>query len=109
MSRFSVIYQSKKQYYHILCDTHSQATLILRQLYSKKKKTPVGIYDAKTELFYWDATRQQQFDQLSLQEQGKYGNEMIATAQRLRTHTEHDLLADDHIQSDVLQRPLSLL
>ncbi|WP_185731289.1 hypothetical protein [Larkinella rosea] len=109
MNRFSVIYKVKKQYAHILCDTHSEATTALRKLYAKKKKIPIGIYDAKTELFYWEPIRQQRFDRLTVQEQGKLGNEMITIAQALRDQANPWRPNDSQWQPDILQRPVFLI
>ncbi|WP_191908948.1 hypothetical protein [Larkinella humicola] len=109
MKRFSVLYLFKKQYHHILCETHSEADTELRKLFTKKKKIPLGIYDDKTELFYWEPVRQQRFDRLTVQEQGKVGNEMIAIAQNLRSRDDHWVPSETQLPTDILQRPLFLI
>ncbi|GAB3938646.1 hypothetical protein [Larkinella terrae] len=109
MNRFSVIYLFKKQYFHILCETHTEADIVLRKLYTKKKKTPIGIYDNKTELFYWEPIRRQKFDRLPVQEQGRLGNEMITIAQKLRHRDDQWRPNDAQWQPDVMQRPFFLM
>ena len=84
MKRFSVIYLLKEQYHHIGCATHSDAQVVLQNLSTDKKRKPVGIYDAKTELFEWDPTRQQDYNQANMEEQGKRGEHIITIAQALR-------------------------
>ena len=84
MNRFSVIYLLKKQYYNIYCATHAEADTILQQVSATKGGTPIGIYDDKTELFYWEPTRQIKYDQASIEEQGKWGTNIIGIAQSLR-------------------------
>ncbi|GAB3903545.1 hypothetical protein GCM10028803_32200 [Larkinella knui] len=109
MHRFSVIYQFKKQYYHIFCETHSEADTVLRKLFTKKKKIPVGIYDAKTELFFWEPIRQQKFDRLTLEEQGRVGNEIITIAQTLRSNDDHWKPTEAELLPDILQRPVFMM
>jgi hypothetical protein len=84
MNRFSVIYLRKKRYYQLYCATHAEANTVLKQLLTKKGKVPIGIYDAKTELFYWESSRQRQYDQASIEEQGKLDNQITTMAQTLR-------------------------
>ncbi|MBN8821953.1 MULTISPECIES: hypothetical protein [unclassified Spirosoma] len=88
MNRFSVIYLLKKQYHHIDCVTHAEADALLAQLLTQDGYRPIGIYDAKTELFFWEPTRQHQYDKASIEKQGKQGNQMIRIAQTLRQRTE---------------------
>lgn len=109
MSRYSVIYLFKKQYFHISTETYTEADTVLRKLYSKKKKTPLGIYDAKTELFSWEPVRRQQYNRLTVQEQGKLGNEMIAKAQALRDKERLPEPTETRLQADVLQRPVVVI
>ncbi|WP_080054986.1 hypothetical protein [Spirosoma aerolatum] len=89
MNRFSVIYLLKKQYHHIDCATHAEADALLAQLLTQDGYRPIGIYDAKTELFFWEPTRQHQYDKASIEKQGKQGNQMIRIAQTLRQRTEN--------------------
>lgn len=51
---------------------------VLARFLSGRAVHPVGIYDAKTELFHWETARQQHYDQLSLEEQGHLGHHLIA-------------------------------
>lgn len=88
MNRFSVIYLLKKQYYHIDCATHTEADALLEQMLTKDGYRPIGVYDAKTELFYWEPTRQHQYDKASIEKQGKQGTQMIRIAQTLRQRDE---------------------
>lgn len=84
MKRFSVLYTFKHQYHQIYCATLSEADTLLRQLVSKEGRTPIGIYDAKTELFTWEPGRQGKYDQADIGEQGKLGGQIITIAQALR-------------------------
>lgn len=84
MNRFSVIYLLRKQYHHFYSDTQAEADALLTELASRKGYTPIGIYDAKTELFSWKPDWQQHFDQATIEEQGKSGDYIIRIAQQLR-------------------------
>lgn len=84
MKRFSVLYLLREQYQHIDCDTHSEAKSVLQKLGPDTKRTPVGIYDAKTELFEWEPTRQHTYNGADFQEQGKLADQIITIAQALR-------------------------
>lgn len=84
MKRFSVIYLLREQYHHIACNTQSEAIDVLQKLQVDMKRTPVGVYDAKTELFEWEPTRQQVYNGASIQEQGKLADQIISIAQALR-------------------------
>lgn len=84
MNRFSVLYLLKEQYHHIGSDTLGEAEQLVRTLQSDKKRTPVGIYDAKTELFQWEPGRQLAYDQGNIEEQGKLGKQIIMIVQALR-------------------------
>ena len=88
MNRFSVIYLLRKQYHHIDYATYSEADLALSQLSDQVGGKPIGIYDAKTELFFWEPTRQHQYDKASIEKQGKLGDQIIRIAQTLRHHDE---------------------
>ncbi|MGA0558757.1 hypothetical protein ACO2Q8_19015 [Larkinella sp. VNQ87] len=108
MSRYSVLYQFRKTYFQLPCETLAEARQTLRRLYTKKNKKPIGIYDAKTELFEWETVRQQQFNRLTVEEQGRLGNEMIAIVQQLRSREEHAGPSASELQPDILQRPVFL-
>ncbi len=84
MNRFSVIYLLKKQYHHIYSATHTEAESVLQHLLTQEGHTPIGIYDAKTELFYWEPKRQGKYDQSRIEEQGKLGDQITKIAQTLR-------------------------
>lgn len=49
---------------------------------------PVGIYDAKTELFYWEPNQQNKYNSAEIEEQGKLGEKIIQIAQTLRYRDE---------------------
>lgn len=97
MNRFSIIYLLGQQYHHIERDTYAEAETVLRQLSTKKGRTPIGIYDAKTELFYWEPGRQSQYNQAGIEEQGKWGDQIIQIAQQLRQKGEERQLQDNSI------------
>lgn len=84
MTRFSVLYLHHDAYSHVGCSTLAEADNRLGQVFSMAGDTPLGIYDAKTELFAWEPTLQQQYNQMSLEEQGRLGHQIIAIAQSLR-------------------------
>jgi hypothetical protein len=84
MNRFSVLYMLNEQYHHIGAPTHSEALSMLQNLATNTKRVPVGIYDAKTELFEWEPGRQQNYDQADFQEQGKLADQITTVAQALR-------------------------
>ena len=84
MKRFSVLYTFKKQYHQFYCATQTEAEAALGQIASKEGRTPIGIYDAKTELFTWEPVRQDKYDHADIGEQGKLGNQIISIAQALR-------------------------
>ena len=84
MNRFSVIYLLKRQYHHICCSTHQEAEATLANLLTQEGHKPIGIYDAKTELFVWEPTRQRQYDKASIEKQGKLGEQINRIAQSLR-------------------------
>ena len=88
MNRFSVIYLLQKQYHHIYCDTHEEADAALAHLSTQEGYKPIGVYDAKTELFFWEPIRQHQYDKASIGKQGKLGDQIIGIAQALRHHDE---------------------
>ncbi|WP_229367848.1 hypothetical protein [Telluribacter humicola] len=83
-NRFSVLYQRHDQYHHMGCATFQQALAQLESLTTDEERTPIGIYDAKTELFEWEPARQQDYNQASIGEQGKQAEEIIRIVQSLR-------------------------
>lgn len=84
MKRYSVLYLLQERYHHIGCTTHAQADSVLQKLSTNKRRIPVGIYDAKTELFEWEPTRERDYNQAGIEEQGKRGDQIITIAQALR-------------------------
>ncbi len=83
-NRYSVVYLFHERHQHVGCSTHDRAQAILTALAADPDRTPVGIYDEKTELFEWDPTLKPDFDQATIHEQGYRGKEIIAIAQALR-------------------------
>lgn len=83
-NRFSVLYLRHDQYHHVGCSTYQQAQTMLESLAADEERTPVGIYDDKTELFEWEPDGQRDYDQASIGEQGKRAEEVIRIAQSLR-------------------------
>lgn len=92
MKRFSVVYKLKEQYHHIPCHTYIKATMLLRQAHSTRFGKPIGIYDAKTELFHWGPMQQTLHKALSLGEQGRQGSAIINRVQLLREQDERLVL-----------------
>jgi hypothetical protein len=88
MNRFSVIYLLNRQYHHIYCATQTEAYAILEHGLTQPGYKPIGIYDAKTELFYWEPTRQHQYNRASIERQGKIASQAIQVAQNLRHRDE---------------------
>lgn len=84
MNRFSVLYMLNGQYHHIGSSAHSEAMSVLQNLSKNTKRVPVGIYDAKTELFEWEPGRQKNYNQADIEEQGKLADQIITIAQALR-------------------------
>ncbi|MVM36190.1 hypothetical protein GO755_39635 [Spirosoma sp. HMF4905] len=85
MNRFIVLYLHQDAYRHIACQTQLEANDYLKQVFIREGGTPMGIYDAKTELFKWEPVRQLQYDQLCLEEQSRLGHHIIAIAQLFLT------------------------
>ncbi|AKD56376.1 hypothetical protein [Spirosoma radiotolerans] len=84
MNRFSVIYLLRQQFHHIYSTTQAEAETVLQHLLTQKDHEPIGIYDAKTELFYWEPKRQIMYDQAPIEEQGPLGDQITAIAKSLR-------------------------
>ncbi|GAB3800190.1 hypothetical protein GCM10028819_25020 [Spirosoma humi] len=72
------------QYHHISLATYSDAQSVLQNLSKNTKRVPVGIYDAKTELFEWEPDRQKNYNQASIEEQGRLADQIVTIAQALR-------------------------
>ncbi|QJW90018.1 hypothetical protein HNV11_11845 [Spirosoma taeanense] len=84
MKRYSVLYLLQEQYHHIGCTSYAQARTVLQTLLQDSRRTPVGIYDAKTELFEWEPGGQQAYNQASIEEQSRQAEQVITIAQALR-------------------------
>lgn len=84
MNRFSVIYLFREQFYHLYSATHAEAEAVLQRLHDQDEKEPIGIYDAKTELFYWESKRQSKYDKAPIEEQGPLGDQITTIAKNLR-------------------------
>ncbi|GAB3996185.1 hypothetical protein GCM10028807_38310 [Spirosoma daeguense] len=84
MKRFSVLYQFNEQYKHIWAATEEEAQVVINQILMDKRRTPIGVYDSKTELIDWVPAIQQVYKEASISEQGRKGERMILIAQALR-------------------------
>lgn len=105
MNRFSILYLLKGQYQHISYPTRTEAYTVLESFAMNHKGIPLGVYDAKTELFYW-VLPQFEYNQMSIEEQGKRGEEVINVIQSLRSQEEDQ--NEELKEGDVLMRPLPL-
>lgn len=83
-NRFSVLYLFHERHQHVGCTTYLRAQEILLALSADPTRTPLGIYDDKTELFEWDPSLRSEFDRAEIREQGARGHEIISIAQALR-------------------------
>ncbi|WP_247236487.1 hypothetical protein [Telluribacter sp. SYSU D00476] len=90
IKRYSVLYLLQEQYCHTGCITYLQAQALLEGMSAETGQTPVGIYDAKTELFEWEPDRKLLYNQASIGEQGKRAEEMIRIVQELRLHDSNN-------------------
>lgn len=88
MNRFSVIYFSQNEFNHITCSTHAEADDLLKHLLTLEEYKSIGIYDAKTELFVWEPARQAQYNQATIERQGKLDDQIVQIAQTLRQRDE---------------------
>ena len=76
---------AKERFQHIGCSTQAQAEALLQRLLTDPKRIPVGIYDAKTELFAWEPLRQRAYNQAGIGEQGQLGDQIIRIVEILTT------------------------
>ncbi|GAB3018493.1 hypothetical protein GCM10027185_14140 [Spirosoma pulveris] len=74
---------------------------MLEHLFSLEGHAPIGIYDAKTELFYWEPQRQQDYNRAQIEEQGKLADQIIQIAQALRRANQ---TITYHIRTDTQSR-----
>jgi hypothetical protein len=108
MDRFSILYILQGNYRHINYPTRSEAYAALENFSAQHQGgNPLGIYDAKTELFYWEIT-QFEYNKMSIAEQGKRGNEVINIIQDLRSREAVERNDETSREGDVLMRPLPL-
>lgn len=85
MNRFSVLYLFKERHQHVNYHTISEARSILQTISTSKGRIPIGIYDAKTELFEWEPYQQQRhFTEAGIDEHGNVDEQIITIAQALR-------------------------
>ena len=68
MKRYSLVYLLNDQHQHIGFVSHAEAVTVMEQLLSNPKRQPIGIYDAKTELFQWSSPYQLPYNQVSTEE-----------------------------------------
>ncbi len=106
MNRFSILYLLKGQYQHISYPTRTEAYTALAGFSGIHKGIPIGVYDAKTELFYWEVPRFE-YNKMSIEEQGKRGEEVINVIQNLRNQEEW-MQKEELKEGDILMRPLPL-
>ncbi len=83
-NRYSVVYHFKEQYKHLGYPTYAQAQAAVKVLLDDKDRTPVGIYDDRTELFEWDAALRDEYEKASMKDQGRKGEEIIGLVQAMR-------------------------
>lgn len=106
MNRFSILYLLKGQYQHISYPTRTEAYTALVGFSDTYQGIPIGVYDAKTELFYWEVPRFE-YNKMSIEEQGRRGEEVINVIQNLRNQEEW-MQKEDLKEGDILMRPLPL-
>ncbi|MFN8347543.1 MAG: hypothetical protein U0X91_21245 [Spirosomataceae bacterium] len=107
MNRFSILYLLQEKYRHITYPTRSEAYAALENFSAHHSGNPIGVYDAKTELFYWEIP-QFEYNKMSIAEQGKRGNEVINIIQELRSREEAEGKDETLREGDVMMRPLPL-
>lgn len=84
MNRFSVLYLLRERHQHIICQTLEEARSVLHTIAASKGRIPIGIYDAKTELFEWESGQQRQHTEAGISEQGNVDEQIITISQALR-------------------------
>jgi hypothetical protein len=104
MHRFSILYLLKGQYYHITYPTRLEAEDALSDYSPAQKGVSLGVYDAKTELFSWVSPRQTEYNHLSIEEQGRRGNEIIKIVEHLRSRDEEGIPSE--IQEENVLTPI---
>ena len=84
LQRFSVVYKVKEQPKHRTYPSREQARAAQEALLTDQEVKILGIYDDKTELFIWELTLRQEYDQASFKEQGIQGEAAVRLAKALR-------------------------
>ncbi|MEZ4901094.1 MAG: hypothetical protein R2822_04715 [Spirosomataceae bacterium] len=107
MNRFSILYLLQGQYQHTSYPTRAEAEDSLTHFLSNQDGVPLGIYDAKTELFYWDLAQKDKFISMGVEEEDRHSNNLINVIQMLRSQEEGPQ-DDEYRDGDVLMRPLPL-
>jgi len=97
-NRYSVLYTMNAQYQHIGCSSQSEAQNVLGMLMTDGNRIPVGIYDAKTDLFEWEIIGQYFHSQDPISEQRSRLEEILTIARALRRR-------DSSWDSGYLQKP----
>jgi len=97
-NRYSVLYKLKSQYHHVGCSSQAQAQSTLSTLMTDENRIPVGIYDAKTDLFEWEIVGQYFHSQDPISEQRRRLDEVLTIARALRRR-------DSSWQPGYLQKP----
>ncbi|WP_428667682.1 hypothetical protein [Runella sp.] len=108
MNRFSVLYTLRKQYHHLSYSTRQEAEAVLEKISRSRRGTPIGIYDAKTELFFWERSRQKKHSLLTLGKQAKEEDSVISVVQNLRRQAEVPT-EDELVELDIMLRPMPRL
>jgi hypothetical protein len=85
MNRYNVVYMADGEHYQYSCTTGEEAQQILEQLPAINQSTPIGIFDAKTELVHWEPVQQQLYNRSSISEQARLADQFISIAQSLCT------------------------
>lgn len=83
-NRYSVVYKLKGHYKHLGCSTYAQAQAALNMVADHADRTPMGIYDDRTELFEWDAALRDEYEKASMKDQGRKGEEIVGIVQAMR-------------------------
>ena len=83
-NRFSVLYTLNSQYHHVGCASQAEAQTVLGMLMTDGNRIPVGIYDAKADLFEWEIIGQYFHSQDPAIDQQNRLEEVLTIARALR-------------------------
>lgn len=97
-NRYSVLYTINGQYHHVGCSSQAEAQSALGILMTDGNRIPVGIYDAKTDLFEWEIIGQYFHSQDPISDQRSRLNEVLTISRALRRR-------DSSWQPGYLQKP----